>query len=128
VPRSAFLEGAREAGGTKTPCGAPAKQKAAVPPGADLFVLVVLESDGRKREVAIGDAVNWMGTSGRRTARQAAYMLICNGDRGKVRTRTVLGTRLAPLLSSAGFQLALPPIKLTFPQAMLPRRERAARR
>jgi hypothetical protein len=34
VPRSAFLEGAREAGGTKTCTGAIAKQKTAVPQGA----------------------------------------------------------------------------------------------
>ena len=53
MPRSAFLEGAREAGGTKTYSGAIAKQKTAAPRGAGLFALAVLESDGRKREVAI---------------------------------------------------------------------------
>jgi hypothetical protein len=53
VPRSAFLEGAREAGGTKTWTGAIAKQKTAEPQGAASLSLAVLESDGRKREVAI---------------------------------------------------------------------------
>jgi hypothetical protein len=57
VPRSAFLEGAREAGGTKTYSGAKAKQRTAVPQGAASQSVAVLESDGRKREVAIGDAV-----------------------------------------------------------------------
>jgi hypothetical protein len=59
VPRSAFLEGARETGGTKTYSGAIVKQKTAVPQGAASLSLAVLESDGRKREVAVGDAVNW---------------------------------------------------------------------
>jgi len=49
VPRSAFLEGAREAGTTKTYSGAIVKQKTAVPQGAASLSLVVLESDGRKR-------------------------------------------------------------------------------
>ncbi len=40
-----FLGGAYEVGGTKTPWGAPAKQKTAVPPGAGLFALAVLESE-----------------------------------------------------------------------------------
>jgi hypothetical protein len=53
VPRSAFLEGAREAGGTKTYSGAIVKQKTAVPQGAASLSLAVLENDGRKREVAI---------------------------------------------------------------------------
>jgi hypothetical protein len=53
VPRSAFLEGAREAGGTKTWTGAIAKQKTAEPQGAASLSLAVLESDGRKREVPI---------------------------------------------------------------------------
>jgi len=44
------LEGAREAGGTKTCSGAIAKQKTAVPQGAASLSLAVLESDGRKRE------------------------------------------------------------------------------
>ena len=48
VARSAFLEGAREAGGTKTYSGAIAKQKTAVPQGAASLSLAVLESDGRK--------------------------------------------------------------------------------
>jgi hypothetical protein len=46
------LEGAREAGGTKTYSGATVKQKTAVPQGAASLSLAVLESDGRKREVA----------------------------------------------------------------------------
>jgi hypothetical protein len=53
VPRSAFLEGAREAGGTKTYSGAIVKQKTAVPQGAASLSLAVLESEGRKREVAM---------------------------------------------------------------------------
>jgi hypothetical protein len=40
-----FLGGACEVGGTKTPWGAPAKQKTAVPPGAGLFAFAVLESE-----------------------------------------------------------------------------------
>ena len=58
MPRSAFLEGAREAGGTKTHSGAIVKQKTAVPQGAASLSLAVLESDGRKREVAIGNAAS----------------------------------------------------------------------
>jgi hypothetical protein len=50
VPRSAFLEGARSAGGTKTRSGATAKQKTAVPQGAASLSIAVLESDGRKKE------------------------------------------------------------------------------
>ena len=48
MPRSAFLDGAREAGGTKTYSGAIVKQKTAVPQGATSLSLAVLESDGRK--------------------------------------------------------------------------------
>jgi hypothetical protein len=59
VPRSAFLEGAREAGGTKTYSVAIVKQKSAAPQGAASLSLAVLESDGRKREVGIGNVVNW---------------------------------------------------------------------
>ena len=59
MPRSAFLEGAREAGGTKTCSGAIAKQKTAVPQGAASLSLAVLESDGRKREVAIDNTRRW---------------------------------------------------------------------
>ncbi len=59
MPRSAFLEGASEAGGTKTYSGAMVKQKTAVPQGAASLSLAVLESDGRKRGVAIDSAVNW---------------------------------------------------------------------
>ncbi len=50
MPRSAFLEGAREVGGTKTCTGAAAKQKTAEPQGAASLSLAVLESDGRKRK------------------------------------------------------------------------------
>jgi len=53
VPRFAFLEGAREAGGTTTCAGAIAKQKTSVPQGVASLSLAVLESDGRKREVPI---------------------------------------------------------------------------
>ena len=53
MPRSAFLEGARQAGGTKTYSGAIAKQKTAVPQGVASLSLAVLESDGRKRKAAI---------------------------------------------------------------------------
>jgi hypothetical protein len=42
------LEGAREAGGTKTYSGAIVKQKTAVPQGAACLSLAVLESDGKK--------------------------------------------------------------------------------
>jgi hypothetical protein len=51
------LEGAREAGGTKTYSGARVKQKTAVPQGAASLSFAVLESDGRKREVAINKCV-----------------------------------------------------------------------
>jgi hypothetical protein len=59
VPRCAFLEGARGAGGTKTYSGAIAKQRTAVPQGAASLSLAVLESDGRKREVPIGIVTAW---------------------------------------------------------------------
>jgi hypothetical protein len=55
------LEGAREVGGTKTCKGAIAKQKTAAPQGAASLPLAVLENDGRKREVAIDNAVNSAG-------------------------------------------------------------------
>jgi hypothetical protein len=48
LPRSAFLEGVREARGTKTYSGAKVKQKTAVPQGAASLSLAVLESDGTK--------------------------------------------------------------------------------
>jgi hypothetical protein len=48
VPRSAFLEGARKAGGTKTCTGAIAKQKTAAPQGAASLSFAVLESEGGK--------------------------------------------------------------------------------
>lgn len=60
MPRSAFLEGAREAGGTKTCIGALAKQKTAAPQGAASLSLAVLESDGRKREVVIDSEARWV--------------------------------------------------------------------
>jgi hypothetical protein len=46
VPRSAFLEGAREAGRAKTDSGAIAKQKTDLPQGAASPSLAVLENDG----------------------------------------------------------------------------------
>jgi len=52
------LEGAREAGGTKTCTGAIAKQKTAEPQGAASPSLAVLESDGRKREVSTDNAAS----------------------------------------------------------------------
>ena len=61
MPRSAFLEGAREAGGTKTCTGAIAKQKTAAPQGAASLSLAVLESDGRKREGVIDSEARWVG-------------------------------------------------------------------
>lgn len=67
MPRSAFLEGAREAGGTKTCTGAIAKQKTAEPQGAASLSLAVLVSDGRKREVAI-DSQLWKARVGKRYA------------------------------------------------------------
>ena len=66
MPRSAFLEGARKAGGTKTCTGAIAKQKTAVPQGAASLSLAVLESDGRKRE---GSSDEQCGLAGSRKAR-----------------------------------------------------------
>ena len=63
MPRSAFLEGAREAGGTKTYSGAIAKQKTAVPQGAASLSLAVLESDGRKRKAAI-EKCDWVNLIG----------------------------------------------------------------
>jgi hypothetical protein len=62
VPRSAFLEGAREAGGTKTCSGAIAKQKTAVPQGAASLSLAVLESDGRKREGSSDEQCGLVGS------------------------------------------------------------------
>ena len=53
------MEGSRDAGGTKTYSGAIVRQKTAVPQGAASLSLAVLESDGRKREAAIGHAVDW---------------------------------------------------------------------
>jgi hypothetical protein len=59
VPRSAFLEGARKAGGTKTCTGAIAKQKTAAPQGAASLSLAVLESDGRKRKWRSTSVARW---------------------------------------------------------------------
>ena len=70
MPRSAFLEGAREAGGTKTYSGAIAKQKTAVPQGAASLSLAVLESDGRKGKYRYAGGVNWGGESGDKTTKQ----------------------------------------------------------
>ena len=66
MPRSAFLAGARGAGGTKTCTGAAAKQKTAEPQGAASLLLAVLESDGRKRE---GSSDEQWGLVGSRKAR-----------------------------------------------------------
>ena len=63
MPRSAFLEGAREAGGTRTYSGAIAKQKTAVPQGAASLSLAVLESDGGKRNGTI-ERWAWWGQEG----------------------------------------------------------------
>ena len=60
------MEGAREAGGTKTCSGAIAKQKTAVPQGAASLSLAVLENDGRKRE---GSSDKQCGPVGSRKAR-----------------------------------------------------------
>ncbi|PYT87370.1 MAG: hypothetical protein DMG36_25425 [Acidobacteria bacterium] len=67
MPRSAFLEGARKAGGTKICTGAIAKQKTAVPQGAASLSLTVLESDGRKRE---GSSDEQYGLWGSRKTRE----------------------------------------------------------
>lgn len=69
MPRSAFLEGARELGGTKTCRGAIAKQKTAVPPGSASRSLAVHESDGRKREVATNCAATWVHGGATKTTR-----------------------------------------------------------
>jgi hypothetical protein len=50
VTRSAFLEGAREAGGTKTCKGEVAKQKTALSQGAASLSLAVVENEGRRRD------------------------------------------------------------------------------
>jgi hypothetical protein len=44
-----FLGGAQALGGTKTPEGAPAKQKTAAPQGAALFAFAVLESEAGEK-------------------------------------------------------------------------------
>jgi hypothetical protein len=44
-----FLGGAQALGGTKTPEGAPAKQKTAAPQGAALFAFAVLESEAAEK-------------------------------------------------------------------------------
>jgi hypothetical protein len=61
VPRSAFLEGAREAGGTKTYSGAIVKQRTAVPQGAASLSLAVLENDGEKGKERW--TVTWVGNA-----------------------------------------------------------------
>ena len=60
MPRSALLEGARGAGGTKTCTGAIAKQKTAEPQGAASLSHAVLESDGRKRKSANHNSASWV--------------------------------------------------------------------
>jgi hypothetical protein len=71
------LEGAREAGGTKTYSGAIVKQKTAVPQGAASLSLAVLESDGRKGEVVIGDAVNWDGKRAEKNSQETKQGSVC---------------------------------------------------
>jgi len=56
------LEGASEAGGTKTYSGAMVKQKTAVPQGAASLSLAVLESDGRKREGSSDEQCGLVGS------------------------------------------------------------------
>jgi len=65
------LEGARGAGGTKTCTGAIAKQKTAEPQGAASLSLAVLESDGRKREVAIDKCGQVVAGTANETTRYA---------------------------------------------------------
>ena len=113
------MEGAREAGGTKTCTGARAKQKTAAPQGAASLSLAVLESDGRKREAAIDSEARWV--RGRRkmdNLRQQAGIVDCPckqneriGD-GYTRTLSKLsrGARLRlRRLSELGGQLRSPP-------------------
>ena len=78
MPRSAFLEGARGAGGTKTCSGAIAKQKTAEPPGAASLSLAVLESEGRKREVAIDKCGQMVAGKATETTRYAARVRLCH--------------------------------------------------
>lgn len=88
MPRSAFLEGAREAGGTKTCTGAIAKQKTAVPQGAASPSLAVLVSDGRKREVAMDSQARWeLECAVKTPGTQKSFGLFLAGD-GKRRVGT----------------------------------------
>ena len=76
MPRSAFLEGARKAGGTKTCTGAIAKQKTAAPQGAASLSLAVLENDGEKKEVATDSPVRWeLEGAGGQTSMQKTFGL-----------------------------------------------------
>ena len=54
-----FLGGCPQSGRNQNLYRRIAKQKTAVPQGAASLSLAVLESDGRKRGVAIDSAVNW---------------------------------------------------------------------
>ena len=78
MPRSAFLEGARAAGGTKTCSGAIAKQKTAAPPGAASLSLAVLENDGRKREEPTDKCGQMVAGKATETTRYAARVRICH--------------------------------------------------
>lgn len=94
MPRSAFLEGAREAGGTKTCTGALAKQKTAGPQGAASLSLAVLENDGRKREGAIDSEARWVRGTREMDGRQQQAEIVerrCkqNERKGDGYTRTV---------------------------------------
>jgi hypothetical protein len=59
VPRSAFLEGAREAGRTKTGTGAKAKQKTAVPQGAASLRSRCLRAMGEKGKGVATNSADW---------------------------------------------------------------------
>lgn len=73
MPRSAFLEGARSAGGTETFLGAAAKQKTAVPQGAASLSLAVLENDGRKRGSDMGIGEAGLGKDRKRTGNAESH-------------------------------------------------------
>ena len=86
MPRSAFLEGARVAGGTKTCTGATAKQKTAVPKGAASLSLAVLESDGKKREVATDNEARSEEERGVKTPRDPETPALSLAGDGRVHT------------------------------------------
>jgi hypothetical protein len=71
------LEGAREAGGTKTCSGAIAKQKTAVPQGAASLSLAVLESDGEKGKGVATNRADWwvVGRRGEKLGTETTFGL-----------------------------------------------------